>query len=294
MRGTILGMTGCPVGGVVQPHASESETPLVWAISGTTQITEEAAQAVYTVSYGGALAPDATITIEVGSADGSAVASADYTGVATTLTFTDGGTTARTVAVSIIEDTLVEGTQDFTVAISGASEGEIGTSQVATAIVDDDASSLQWTIAGPTSLDEGDEGTYTVSYSGVTLAPGQQATVAVSTTASGLTWPDATAGSDFTALSTVLTFTAGGATQKTVAVSTIDDTDVEGTEDFRVVLSGQSIGTMATSQVNTQIESEDTDYKLLDLLSGTAVQAYSMRKLHSEYSGGCIRLDLSP
>ena len=55
-----------------------------------------------------------------------------------------------------------------------------------------------------------------------------------------------------------LTFTGGGATSKTVAVSTIDDTIVEGTEDYTVTLSGQSVGDLGTSQANTAIVDDTT------------------------------------
>ena len=64
---------------------------------------------------------------------------------------------------------------------------------------------------------------------------------------------DAPSGTDYTALGTTLTFTGGGPNSQTVAVSTINDTVVEGTEDYAVTIGGQTAGTISTSQANTII-----------------------------------------
>jgi hypothetical protein len=288
MRGEILGPVASAIGGAILPRGAGAGT-LLWSIAGTTQIAEEAANATYTVSYSNALSPGQSATIAVASAAGTATDGVDYTGVATTMTFTAGGTTAKTVAVTIIEDTIVESVEDFRVTLTNPSTGQLATSWVNTTIADEDGSLLAWNVSGPTSIDEGDAGTFTVGYAGATLAPGQQATVTVGSASSALSWPDADAGSDYTALSTVLTFTGGGMIEKTVSVSSIDDTEVEGTEDFRVTIGGQSAGTLGTSQANTLIVSEDVEVLLADAVSG-AVQAYSMRKLRAAYAGDCLRL----
>ncbi|MDZ4735807.1 MAG: hypothetical protein SGJ07_05605, partial [Rhodospirillaceae bacterium] len=92
-----------------------------------------------------------------------------------------------------------------------------------------DISLLNWSLEGAGSVTEGDTTTYTVSYTGVTLSPGQMVTISVATGGGFDSNPDdATPGSDYTTLGTVLTFTGGGPTSQTVAVSTIDDTIVEG------------------------------------------------------------------
>src|SRR5690606_36095718 len=110
--------------------------------------------------------------------------------------------------------TIVEGTEDFAVAIAAPSVGTLGVSRVDTVIADNDASSVTWSIAGSTQVNEGDTASYTVSYTGASLAPGITATVVL-----GSTDGTADAGSDYTALATTLTFTGGGATARTVAVS---------------------------------------------------------------------------
>ncbi|MDZ4736199.1 MAG: Calx-beta domain-containing protein [Rhodospirillaceae bacterium] len=210
------------------------------------------------------MATGQTVTISVGTGagyDGSladATSGSDYTSLGTVLTFTSGAT-SQTVAVSTIEDTIVESDEDFTVTLSNAGAGTIVTSQANT-VIEDDGDAVVFNIAGMTSVDEGDTATYTVTYTGATLAPGQTATVSVATN-SGFTstLSDATAGSDFTALGTMLTFTGGGVTSRTVSVSTVDDTIVEGDEDYTVRLSAPTNGTLGASQANTVIDDANVD-----------------------------------
>lgn len=106
-------------------------------------------------------------------------------------------------------------------------------------------------IAGTTQLNEGDTGTYTVSYASGSIAPGNTVTITVASADGTATAPD-----DYTALSTVLSFTGGGVTTQTVAVSTLEDAVVDGTEDYTVTISGQSAGTLGTATVETDILDE--------------------------------------
>src|SRR5690606_13458017 len=164
-----------------------------------------------------------------GGHDGSlndAGAGTDYTALGTTLTFTGGGATAQTVSVATIGDTVVEGSEDYTVTIASPTAGTVATSQANTVIADDgDSTLLSWTIAGDSSVEEGGTASYTVSYTGASLAPGQTMTILVGSNGGyDGSLNDAGAGTDYTALGTTLTFTGGGATAQTVSVATIDDT----------------------------------------------------------------------
>ncbi|MEX1108824.1 MAG: Calx-beta domain-containing protein, partial [Dongiaceae bacterium] len=241
-------------------------TDQIWSIEGGESVVE-GDDAIYTVSYtGAALAPGQTVTISVATAGGfdsslnDAEGGTDYTSLGTVLTFTGGGATAHTVVVSTIDDTVVEGSEDYTVTISNPETGTLGTSQANTIIDDDgDSSLLVWNVTGSSLVTEGGAaGAYTVSYTGASLAPGQTMTISVAT-AGGFdsSLNDAEGGTDYTALGTVLTFTGGGATAQTVAVSTIDDTVVEGSEDYTVTIADQSAGSINVSQANTIIEDQD-------------------------------------
>src|SRR5690606_25097847 len=104
---------------------------------------------------------------------------------------------------------------------------------------------------------------FRASYTGASLAPGQTMTILVGSNGGyDGSLNDAEAGTDYTALGTTLTFTGGGATAQTVSVATIDDTVVEGSEDYTVTIASPTAGTVATSQANTVIE-DDGDSTLL-------------------------------
>src|SRR5690606_26380333 len=202
-----------------------------------------------------------------GGHDGSlndAGAGTDYTALGTTLTFTGGGATAQTVSVATIDDTVVEGSEDYTVTIASPTAGTVATSQANTVIADDgDSTLLSWTIAGDSSVEEGGTASYTVSYTGASLAPGQTMTILVGSNGGyDNSLNDAEAGTYYTALGTTLTITGGGATAQTVLVSTIDDTELEGIEDYTVTIASPTAGTVATSQANTVI-ADDGDSTLL-------------------------------
>lgn len=117
------------------------------------------------------------------------------------------------------------------------------------------ATEPQWTVTGPSSVDEGNPATYTVTYGDHTLGGGETVSVSVSTTDS--LDDAATPAVDYTALNTTLTFTAGGVTAKTVVVSTIADSIAEGTEDFRVILSAPSAGVLTVPSVDTSIVDDE-------------------------------------
>ena len=116
---------------------------------------------------------------------------------------------------------------------------------------------LEFSVTDAT-VTEGQVAVFTVSYTGDTLAPGQTATVHVATGPGfTATFPDATSGSDYTPVGFDLTFTGGQPTAQTVGVTTIDDTIVEPNEDYTLVLSSPSTGTVVHSPGNGVIIDND-------------------------------------
>ena len=145
----------------------------------------EGSTAYYTVTYtGGTLAPGQSATITVSTGDGhqpqypDATSGADYDALSTVLTFTGGGATFQTVSVEILGDTIVEGTEDYSVNLSGQSHGTIVDPTQDTDIVDETTGPF-WNIEGQSTVAEGDNAVYTVSYNGATLAPGQTAFITI-------------------------------------------------------------------------------------------------------------------
>ncbi|MEM9656599.1 MAG: Calx-beta domain-containing protein, partial [Actinomycetota bacterium] len=81
-----------------------------------------------------------TVTVDVATADGSALAGSDYTASGpTTLTF-NPGQTAQTVTLDILGDAVPESTEDFFVNLSNAVDGDIADGTATVSIFDNDAS----------------------------------------------------------------------------------------------------------------------------------------------------------
>ncbi len=217
----------------------------------------KADDATYTVSYSdAALAAGQTAFVTVDTTPGSAEDGSDYDGGQTILTFVGGGETAQTLAIHTETDTVIEGTEDFSVGIV-ASTGEIGTGSVTTEITDETTGPI-WTLSGDSSVTEGDDATYTVSYSDASLAPGQTVLVTVDT-ASG----SAGEGEDFTGDHSILTFTGGGESAQTLVIHTTDDTVAEDNEDYSVSISPAQGDVGAGSVTTTIIDNDDSDRLLV-------------------------------
>jgi hypothetical protein len=182
--------------------------------------------AVFTVTRSGSTA--GTTTVNYTASPSSATSPADYVTTSGTLTFAPGET-SRTFNVGIVGDTLQEGNEQFSVALSGAVNATVDNGTVTATIIDDDASTF--TVRGGV-VREGDQDPgvllFTVNRQG---SLDGAASVNYATQAS-----TATAGNDFVATSGVLNFAPGEAS-KQVAVPIMVDTVQEATEQFFMGLS---------------------------------------------------------
>ncbi|HWA44360.1 MAG TPA: Calx-beta domain-containing protein, partial [Hypericibacter adhaerens] len=220
--------------------------PIAWSLSGSSAV-EEGQDAVYTISYtGGPIAPGAAATVTIASGSGSAVEGDDFAGLTTVLTFSGGDPTSQTIAISVNADTVIEGTEDYSVAITGVGGGSVESGSVTTEVIDETSGPV-WSISGDSTVAEGSEATYTVSYSDASLAPGQTVLVTVDTNPGSADEDD-----DYDGQHTVLTFTGGGETFQTVSVQAATDTLVEGTEDYSVSIT-PSLGDIGTGTATTEI-----------------------------------------
>ena len=130
--------------------------------------------------------------------------------------------------------------------------------------------------------EEGQDATYTVSYTGATLADGQTATVTVQTHEGGAQeGPD----KDFGGVDTVLTFTGGDVTSQTIAVGTFSDTLVESSEDYSVDL----ISDVGTTGSGVTTEILDPPPPMVWTLSGdSGVTEGSSATYIVSYTGGSL------
>ena len=173
------------------------------------------------VSFGVTLSHPSADPVSVGlaTADGSAIAPADYVPAAEVVSFAPGEI-SKTVAVMVAGDTIDEPDESFAVNLSTPDKGVLADNQGAGSIIDDDATpSIS---VGNASVIEGNSGTKSVTVK-VSLSNPSSHQVAVGyATADGT----AVAPGDFEPASGTLLFNAGD-TQETLAVSVLGDTAVE-------------------------------------------------------------------
>ncbi|HEX8710071.1 MAG TPA: Calx-beta domain-containing protein, partial [Pyrinomonadaceae bacterium] len=190
-----------------------------------------------------------TVTVDFSTANGTAIAGADYTATSGTLTFAPGDT-SKTITVTVNNDALDEANETYFVNLSNPSNGTILDGQGLGTINDNDPTpSLSINNA---SVAEGDSGTKTLDLT-VTLSAASGQTVTVNyATADGT----ATAGTDYVAATGMLTF-APGETVKTISVTINGDTTIEPDETFSVTLSGATNATLPAAPGQGTITNDD-------------------------------------
>lgn len=170
--------------------------------------------------------------ISITTADTTARAGSDYAAVNQQITMGNNQTTA-TVTVPIIEDSQVEGSEQFAVIIKSVRNAVIGRSPATVTITDNDTvappapASPTFAISNVTVNENVGNATLTVTKTGTN---GSSSTVTYAS-ANGT----AAAGSDYTSASGTLTF-ADVDTQKLITVPITDDATAEGDETFTVTI----------------------------------------------------------
>jgi len=193
---------------------------------GDITVNEGIGNASFTVSLNKAAEGD--VTVDYATAAGTAAAGSDYTSTSGTLTINAGGTTG-TISVPITDDTLVEVAEDLFVLLSNPNAiSVIGDNMGRCEISADDKTTM--TINDVT----GSEATGTSQFT-VSLDKAAEYDITVQyATADGT----ASAGTDYTATSGILSF-AAGTTTATINVAIINDAEVDPAETFKVNLSSQ-------------------------------------------------------
>lgn len=196
-------------------------------------------------------------SIDWATADGTAVAGADYTAASGTLSWASGDGDPQTIQVDMLDDALYEENERFSVVLSNpggnAVIGEAGTATVT--VTSDDVIDIAFTSAAY-AAGEGD-GLATITV-GRTGASNGEVTIDVATSDG-----TATAGSDYTAAGGTLTWTDGDTADKTFDVPLIDDSLVEPVETVALALSNPSGGATVGSQGTAELGIGDNDGTLL-------------------------------
>lgn len=226
------------------PYLFLSDATVTEGNAGTTNAT-------FTLSL--AVAPHGDLTFHFATADGSATAGSDYQTTSGTLTIPAGQTTG-TISVPVNGDSLPELNESFFVNLSSAATPDLIIGHGTGTIADDEP---HIAITPSMSRSEGNTGQAPLAFA-VTLSVPSDVPVTVNWATADMT---ATAGGDYQAASSMVTF-APGETSKTVSVLVNGDRVPEPNETFvvnlnsptnAVVVTGQGVGTIVDDEPRISI-----------------------------------------
>ena len=217
---------------VTDEDGTGTTTPPSLSIDDATVAEVSGATAVFTVTLSETSNQD--VTVNYATSNGTAAAGSDYTASNGTLTIQAGSTTG-TITVPILDDSVDEANETFTVTLNSPTNATIsGGSGRGTITDNDDPPSLR--INDVTVMEaSGARAEFTVTLSAVS---GQDVTVNYATSNG-----EAVAGSDYTATGSTLTIQAGSETG-TITVPILDDSVNEPNETFTVTLSSPTNATL--------------------------------------------------
>jgi alpha-tubulin suppressor-like RCC1 family protein len=212
-----------------------SDADLKEGNSGTTNIT-------FKVAISAPVPAGQQVSVNVAMQDQTATAGSDYLSYGTTLTWNPGSLLTQTVPVTVTGDTTKEGTEAFFLKLSSPANAVLADASGTGTILDDDGKFH--VSVGDTSVVEGDSGTVQANFP-VTLSAhpetGQTVSLQVAT-ADGT----ATAGTDYAAVSTPLTWNPGDALIKLINVPVNGDITSEPNETFFLNLSSPVVDPATT------------------------------------------------
>ena len=213
----------------------------------------DGASAVFTVRLSRAH-PTEAVNVDFATADGTAIAGADYTHTSDTLTFA-ATETVKTVSVALINDDVAEPAETFGLVLSSpGSNAELGDGE-ATVLIRDDDGLPTVSVADAATRTEGATASFTVTLS---RAVPQEVTVDYATRPAPTAAAETAAvpGQDYTTTSGTVTF-AARATEATVTVPLPDDALDEHTETFWLRLANPTGATIADGTATGTIADDD-------------------------------------
>ena len=196
----------------------------------------------------------AAVSVDYATADGTAVAAADYVAAAGALTFALGET-SRTVEVEVVDDADVEGDEELFLDLANAAGAGLAGARGTGTVVDDETPPAlrvadHW-------IPEGDRG-LRAAHVGVTLSRPAAAPVTVDFTTTDNT---ATAGVDYEAAAGTLTF-APGAILATATVQILGNEVAQSNRTFYVDLSGAVGATIADGRGVVTISDDEGSFQV--------------------------------
>ena len=127
-----------PINGRVDIGAYESfSSPFSISVADASLLEGSRGQRRFDVSVTLAAATPVPVTVALKTADGTAIAGSDYTGIDTTLYFAPGETKKR-IGITINSDTIIEPNETFSLNLSNPSFGILGTATATLTLINDD------------------------------------------------------------------------------------------------------------------------------------------------------------
>lgn len=191
------------------------------------------------------------VSVDYQFEDINAVNGSDYIGTGNTVTIIQGDTSAL-ISVQVLGDTLIEADETFRVTLSNLlGDATLNDAEgIGTIFTDDPFAAIDISDAG---VQEGDAGTVDMVFT-VTLDVQAADTVTVDYTTSDIS---ATGGDDYVAVTGTLLFPPGDI-EATITITVNGDTDLEGDEQFNVILSNVSAnGTLDNTMAIGSISNDD-------------------------------------
>ncbi|MBK9529055.1 MAG: hypothetical protein IPO41_12225 [Acidobacteria bacterium] len=216
---------------------ADNESGPTLTIANTTPGAETSTANVFTVTLSNQTS--SAVTVNYATSSGTAISGSDFTSTSGTLTFPANTTTlTQLISVPTLDDTIFEGTENFTMLLSGATNATIVGTNPETGTIADNETQPTLSIASTTpGAEPATNNVFTVTLTGQTASA-----VTVNYAAGG---GSAISGTDYTATSGTLTFAANTTTlTQTITVPTLDDLIFEGAENFDLTLSGPTNATI--------------------------------------------------
>jgi hypothetical protein len=196
---------------------------------------------------------EGTAAINYAITPGTATAGSDYVAASGTILLSNKET-SKTFTVTIIDDTIAEGDETFTVTLSNPQYG-VGLASPSTATVtikDNELGGTTSSTSTTTSSTSSGPAAGTFNFAATAYSIKENSTITVTVLRSGgsvgsvnvnyaTSNGSATSGSDYNTVTGTLTF-AAGETSKTFSLTTLDNSNITGNRLFNMTLSGQTGG----------------------------------------------------
>ena len=176
---------------------------------------------------------------------------ADFSGTTTGTVSFVAGETSKVITVYAVADTVIEGNETFSVALSAPVGATLGTATAAGRLVNDDVPVLSLSATSADKV-EGNTGTTPFTFT-VTRNVGTGVSSVGYAVVHGSTSAD-----DFSGSTTGTVSFADGETSKVITLNVVGDTVGEGNETFSVALSGASNATISTATAAGTIRNDDS------------------------------------